>query len=100
VEQKRVQAELEGLQRTLEAKEAQMARMMGGRGQIAAMKQHYDRILADLQSERDDLARERSELVQVPPLAWRLRVSGPSGFPSPLGLSHTHANPEASGCGL
>eukprot|EP00884_Botryococcus_braunii_P003163 jgi/Botrbrau1/12848/Bobra.0045s0017.1 len=66
VEQKRVQAELEGLQRTLEAKEAQMARMVGGRGQISAMKQHYDRILADLQNERDDLARERAELVQRP----------------------------------
>lgn len=72
VEQQRVQAELDGLQRTLEAKEAQMARMVGGRGQITAMKQHYDRVLADLQSERDELARERAQLVKVHPLSVSL----------------------------
>lgn len=76
VEQQRVQAELDGLQRTLEAKEAQMARMVGGRGQIAAMKQHYDRVLADLQSERDELARERAQLVKVHPLTLEISLVG------------------------
>lgn len=57
--------ELEKLQQVLESKEAQMARVMSGDGQIASLKGHYDRILGELQVERDELKRERMDLLQV-----------------------------------
>lgn len=66
VEQARVQTELDSLQRTLEAKEAQMQRMVNGTGQVSALKQHYDRVLSSLETERDSLQKERTALIQVP----------------------------------
>ena len=67
VEQQKVATELENLQRVLASKEAQMARVMSGDGQIASLKKHYDRIFTELQSERDQLQKERTELMQAGP---------------------------------
>ena len=58
---------MDSLQRALEAKEAQMQRVVSGSGQVAVLKQHYDRVLTDLSSERDHLQKERTELLQVRP---------------------------------
>jgi hypothetical protein len=60
-----VAGELEKLQQDLENKEAQMARVLNGDGQIASLKGHYDRMLTELQCERDELKKERIELLQV-----------------------------------
>ena len=57
--------ELEKLQAVLESKEAQMARVLSGDGQIASLKGHYDRMLTELQTERDELKKERLDLLQV-----------------------------------
>lgn len=65
VEQEKVAGELEKLQQVLESKEAQMARVLSGDGQIASLKGHYDRVLKELQDERDELKKERMELLQV-----------------------------------
>ena len=59
---------MDSLQRALEAKEAQMQRVVSGSGQVAVLKQHYDRVLTDLSSERDQLQKERTELLQVRPV--------------------------------
>ena len=50
----------------LENKEAQMARVMNGDGQIASLRGHYDRMLTEIQAERDELKKDRLELLQVP----------------------------------
>ena len=65
VEQQKVAGELEKLQAVLESKEAQMARVLSGDGQIASLKGHYDRMLTELQTERDELKKERLDLLQV-----------------------------------
>ncbi len=57
--------EMDSLQNKLEAKEAQLAKILSGSGQVTALKQHYDRVLKDVASERDTLHKERAELVQV-----------------------------------
>ena len=44
-----------------------MQRVVSGSGQVAVLKQHYDRVLTDLSSERDQLQKERTELLQVWP---------------------------------
>jgi len=67
VEQQKVAGELEKLQQVLESKEAQMARVLNGDGQISSLKGHYDRMLTELQSERDELKKERVDLLQVAP---------------------------------
>lgn len=59
---------MDSLQRALEAKEAQMQRVVSGSGQVAVLKHHYDRVLTDLSSERDQLQKERTELLQVRPV--------------------------------
>ena len=58
-------SELEKLQSILESKEAQMARVMSGDGQIASLRDRYDRMFTELQAERDELKKERMELLQV-----------------------------------
>ena len=73
MEQQRFQSEMDSLQRALEAKEAQMQRVVSGSGQVAVLKQHYDRVLTDLSSERDQLQKERTELLQVRPVHETLR---------------------------
>ena len=65
VEQQRFQSEMDKLQHALEAKEAQMQRVVNGTGQVSALKQHYDRVLTDLAGERDLLQADRTRLVQV-----------------------------------
>ena len=42
-----------------------MQRVVSGSGQVAVLKQHYDRVLTDVSSERDQLQKERTELLQV-----------------------------------
>lgn len=65
VEQQRFQSEMNKLQHALEAKEAQMQRVVSGTGQVSALKQHYDRVLTDLSGERDLLQADRTRLLQV-----------------------------------
>ena len=65
VEQQRFQSEMDKLQHALEAKEAQMQRVVSGTGQVSALKQHYDRVLMDLAGERDVLQADRTRLLQV-----------------------------------
>lgn len=57
--------EVEQLQRALDAKERKLQELVSGTGQVPALKQHYDRVLADLQSERDSLISERKALMDV-----------------------------------
>ncbi|KAL3131725.1 hypothetical protein ABBQ38_007446 [Trebouxia sp. C0009 RCD-2024] len=64
VEQQRFQSEMNKLQHALEAKEAQMQRVVSGTGQVSALKQHYDRVLTDLSGERDLLQADRTRLLQ------------------------------------
>ena len=56
---------MDKLQHALEAKEAQMQRVVSGTGQVSALKQHYDRVLTDLSGERDVLQADRTRLLQV-----------------------------------
>lgn len=56
---------MDKLQHVLEAKEAQMQRVVNGTGQVSALKQHYDRVLTDLAGERDVLQADRTRLLQV-----------------------------------
>ena len=65
MEQQRFQSEMDKLQHALEAKEAQMQRVVSGTGQVSALKQHYDRVLTDLAGERDLLQADRTRLLQV-----------------------------------
>jgi len=65
IEQQRFQSEMDKLQHALEAKEAQMQRVVNGTGQVSALKQHYDRVLMDLAGERDVLQADRTRLLQV-----------------------------------
>ena len=64
MEQARATAQLAALQASLEAKEAAFTRLTGGR-EVSELKTHYHRVLSDLQAERDALARDRVQLVQV-----------------------------------
>lgn len=54
--------EMTALQRLLEAKERKMGELLAG-GQAPALKQHYDRVLKDLQAERDALVVERAAIM-------------------------------------
>lgn len=53
------------LQRQLEAKERKMVELMKNAGSMPALKQHYDRVLAELESQRDTLVAERKSLMEV-----------------------------------
>ena len=57
--------ELEGLQKELEAREAQVAAIQSSTSSVLALKASYDRALADLAVERDQLQKERTQLLQV-----------------------------------
>ena len=65
MEQAQTEQKLEHLQRALDAKVSQMARVQAGDSQMASLRAHYDRVLKDLQSERDELQRERVNLLLV-----------------------------------
>ena len=77
VEQQRFQSEMDKLQHALEAKEAQMQRVVNGTGQVSALKQHYDRVLMDLAGERDVLQADRTRLLQVRSASacWQLSLT-------------------------
>ena len=66
-EQARAAGRLDALQRALEGKEAEMARLAGGEGRVTALKAHFDAALAQLAEERNALQRERGQLVQARP---------------------------------
>lgn len=51
----------------LEAKEADMRRVLGGSGQVSSLKHHYDKVLQELEQERDQLQTDRADLLRVPP---------------------------------
>lgn len=63
-EQARALRELEGLQRALEAREAQMAAIQSS-SSVLAIKASYERLVSELAVERDELQRERQQLLQV-----------------------------------
>ncbi|GFH16078.1 kinesin motor domain-containing protein, partial [Haematococcus lacustris] len=65
LEQEKMKQEMTVLQRTLELKERKMAELMAGSGQVPALKQHYDRVLAEVQRERDALVNEKTVILQV-----------------------------------
>lgn len=65
LEQEKMKHEMAALQRLLESKEKRMAELQSGSGQVPALKQHYDRVLADLQKERDSLMQEKVTIMQV-----------------------------------
>jgi len=75
-EQARQAGRLDELQRTLEAKEAEMARLAGGNGigRVDHLKAHYDEALAALASERNALQKERGQLVQARGPRFRVRA--------------------------
>ena len=64
MEQARALRELEELQRALEAREAQMEAIQSS-SSVLALKKSYDRMVADLAVERDELQKERTQLLQV-----------------------------------
>ena len=66
-EQARTAGRLDALQRALEGKEAEMARLAGGEGRVTAFRAHFDAALAQLAEERNALQRERAQLVQARP---------------------------------
>lgn len=63
--------EVEQLQRALDVKERKLQELVSNTGQVPALKQHYDRVLADLQTERDSLISERKALMDVSALRCR-----------------------------
>ncbi|KAK9792731.1 hypothetical protein WJX73_010908 [Symbiochloris irregularis] len=62
-EQARTMRELEELDATIAARQEQMAAMQTSAGTIA-LKQSYDKVVADLAKERDQLQQERTNLLQ------------------------------------
>ena len=65
MEQEKANRDLDLLERQLATKQADMARMQTGSGQVVMLKQHYNRVLGELQQERDQLQSEHSQLQQV-----------------------------------
>ncbi|KAG2444138.1 hypothetical protein HYH02_009078 [Chlamydomonas schloesseri] len=62
--QEKMKKEVALLQRQLEAKERKMVELMKNAGSMPALKQHYDRVLAELESQRDTLVAERKSLME------------------------------------
>ena len=73
-EQARAMRELEDLQAALEAREAQMAAIQSSSSALA-LKQSYDRVVAELAQERDELQKERTQLLQVLWLCCRMLLN-------------------------
>ena len=76
-EQARAAGRLDALQRALEGKEAEMARLAGGEGRVTALRAHFDAALAQLAGERNALQRERAQLVQARPCLRAQSVQRP-----------------------
>lgn len=64
-EQARLQSELAALDAAHAARVADMEALTAGSSRVSAMTAHYDKVLADVASERDSLQRERASLLQV-----------------------------------
>lgn len=64
--QEKMKREVVVLQRLLEAKERRMMDLLHSGGQVVpSLKQHYDKKLAELEGERDQLVAERGALMTV-----------------------------------
>ncbi len=63
--QEKMKNEVALLQRQLEAKERKMQELTKKTGSMPALKEHYDRILTDLESQCDTLVAERKALMEV-----------------------------------
>ncbi len=63
--QEKMKKEVALLQKQLEAKERKMVELMKNTGSMPALKQHYDRVLAELEAQRDTLVAERKALMEV-----------------------------------
>ncbi|EFJ41236.1 Kif4 type kinesin [Volvox carteri f. nagariensis] len=63
--QEKMKKEVALLQRQLEAKERKMVELMVNAGATPALKQHYDRAMADLEAQRDTLVAERKALMEL-----------------------------------
>lgn len=63
--QEKMKKEVALLQKQLEAKERKMVELMKNAGSMPALKQHYDRVLAELEAQRDTLVAERKALMEV-----------------------------------
>ncbi|KAG1655297.1 hypothetical protein FOA52_002456 [Chlamydomonas sp. UWO 241] len=64
LEQEKMHQDMAVLQRLLEAKERKVSELQRNSCQVPALKQHYDRVLQDLETERDALHSEKMQMVQ------------------------------------
>lgn len=65
MQQARQAEQLDALQKAIEAKEATWRRLNGGQGKFSEIKARFDQELAQLQTQRDELQAERTQLIQV-----------------------------------
>ncbi|GAX80469.1 hypothetical protein CEUSTIGMA_g7908.t1 [Chlamydomonas eustigma] len=64
LEQEKMKQDMMTLQTQLEQKERKMQELMQNTGQVPALKQHYDRVLQELEKERDTLQNEKVAMMQ------------------------------------
>eukprot|EP00798_Chlamydomonas_sp_ICE-L_P008275 gene8275-1544_t len=62
-EQEKMKQDIVALQRVLEQKEKKMGELQRNTNQVPALKQHYDRVLSELESERDQLQRDKVDML-------------------------------------
>lgn len=65
MQQARQAEQLDALQKAIEAKEATWRRLNGGQGKFSEIKARFDQELAQLQTQRDELQAERTELIRA-----------------------------------
>lgn len=63
-EQEKLKQDMLALQRMLETKERKMADLTKNSGQVPALRQQYDRVLLELQKERDGFMAEKAAIMQ------------------------------------
>ena len=68
-EQAKAMRALEDLQRSLETKEAKLSELKTT-SSVLNMKANYDRVIAELAAEKDELAKEMADVNQVTTLPW------------------------------
>jgi hypothetical protein len=84
-QQQDLQREVAALHKVLAAKQARMEEVIKNSAAMPVMKQHYDKMLLDLQADRDKLQKERMALHQVGRGQGRASVlPGPAGACSPV----------------
>jgi len=64
LEQKRLGEELNSISRALEVKEEQYQKVVDSSGQMETVKAQYEKVLKDLNQDREKLQKERMDLVQ------------------------------------